>query len=90
MTKKEMVNLIAEKTCHERETVYIIIQNLMQCIKDSVKNGDEVYLRGFGTFKRKYRKSRPARNIKEKTTVIVPECYVPYFTPSDKFKEEVK
>lgn len=61
----------------------------MTVIKDSLANGDNVYLRGFGSFIVKQRAEKTARNIGKNTTLIVPAHNIPAFKPADSFKEQV-
>lgn len=61
----------------------------MEVVKDSIANGDNVYLREFGTFGIKER-AKNARNISKDTTLIVPAHKAPSFKPSYAFKEKPK
>lgn len=61
----------------------------MALIKESILNGEEVTLRGFGTFGLKERKEKVARNITKNTTVIIPAHKVVTFKPAAGFEEEV-
>ncbi len=60
----------------------------MEQIRNSLTNGENVYLRGFGTFYRKHRAEKKARNITKNTTIVVPAHDVPAFKPSKSFKVE--
>ena len=62
----------------------------MQIVKDTMANGENVYLRGFGSFILKTRKEKTARNISKNTTIIIPEHKIPAFKPSKVFLDEVK
>lgn len=90
MTKQDMVSFISESTGLKQDDVYVVTQNVMRYIKMCIEHGDDVYLRGFGTFMRKKRKAKKARDIKANKSVDVPEHYVPFFKPSKKFKEVLK
>ena len=59
-------------------------------IKKCMSNGENVYLRGFGTFELKARKEKVARNITRRSTVIVPAHSVPVFKPAKEFKSVVE
>ena len=59
----------------------------MQNIKKGVATGDDVYLRGFGSFVTKTRAQKIARNITKATSIVVPEHKIPYFKPSNEFKD---
>ncbi|MBN1986931.1 MAG: integration host factor subunit beta [Prolixibacteraceae bacterium] len=90
MTKADVVNLVASKTDIEKLHVSKTIEAFMDIIKNSLEKGENVYLRGFGTFEVKKRAEKKARNISKNTTVIVPAHHIPFFKPSDLFTERVK
>ena len=69
MTKAEIVAQISEKTGIERVAVAAIIEETMVTIKDSLTHGENVYLRGFGTFGIIERKEKLARNITKNTAI---------------------
>ena len=62
----------------------------MEVVKDSLSHGENVYLRGFGSFIIKTRSEKTARNISKKTTIIIPEHKIPAFKPARVFMDEVK
>lgn len=90
MTKADIVNEIYEKTGISREDVMSIVEGYMEVVKGSLSKGENVYLRGFGTFGLKLRKQKIARNISAKTSVVVPEHNIPSFKPCKEFVEQVK
>ena len=89
MTKAELVKEIAAKTGIEANAVSAIVESLMETIKDNMAAGNEVFLRGFGSFTLKKRAAKTARNITKNTTLIVPEHNIPFFKPAPDFKEAV-
>ena len=90
MSKAEIVSKISEKTGIEKTTTLAVVESLMAEIKDSIKNEESVFLRGFGTFLAKERKEKTGRNISKNTTIIIPAHHIPFFKPSKVFKNEVK
>ena len=90
MTKAEIISKISEKTGIEKVTTLAVVESLMVEIKDSIKENESVYLRGFGTFLAKERKEKTGRNISKNTTIIIPAHHIPFFKPSKVFKKEVK
>jgi DNA-binding protein HU-beta len=90
MTKAEVVNEIAEKTGVEKVAVQAAVETFMKVIKNSLSKGDNVYLRGFGSFVVKRRAEKTGRNISKNTTVIIPAHNVPAFKPAKTFVERVK
>ena len=90
MTKLELAKKIAQETGIETVAVLAVVESFMNNVKESVARGQRVYLRGFGTFGSKVRKEKPGRNIAARTTVIIPEHKIPFFKPSNFFKNSVK
>lgn len=90
MTKADIVNEIARTTGIEKAHVLETIEKFMDIVKDSLANGENVYLRGFGSFIIKVRSEKTARNISKNTTIIIPEHKIPAFKPAKVFMEEVK
>ena len=66
------------------------IDNLFVVVKNSMVNGNNIYLRGFGTFELKERKTKVARNIKRNTSLVVPAHFVARFKPAKEFAGQVK
>lgn len=90
MTKAEIVSEIAAKTGLEKQVVLTVIESMMDTIKTSMINGNEVFLRGFGSFIIKRRAEKTARNISKNTTIIIPAHNIPAFKPAKEFIEKVK
>ena len=90
MTKADIVSLIASNTNIDKSHVSQTMEEFMDIVKDSLEKGENVYLRGFGTFEIKKRAEKKARNISKNTTVIVPAHHIPFFKPSNMFVEKVK
>lgn len=86
MTKAELVKNIAANTGLDRNAVMDVIENFMEEVKASLNQRENVYLRGFGTFEVKHRAAKPGRDIRQGTTMLVPEKDVPAFRPSREFK----
>ena len=63
MTKADVVNAIAKSTGIDKETTLKVVESFMDTIKDSRSEGDNVYLRGVGSFIVKERAEKTARNI---------------------------
>lgn len=90
MTKAEIVNEIHKSTGIDRENVLATVEKFMEVVKDSLISGENVYLRGFGSFIIKVRSEKTARNITAGTTLVIPEHKIPAFKPAKIFMEEVK
>jgi DNA-binding protein HU-beta len=90
MRKADIVNIIAEKTGIPKVDVLVTIETLFKEIKEQVSNGENIYVRGFGSFITKKRAAKIGRNIKRNVAVHIPEHYIPSFKPSKEFMAEVK
>lgn len=90
MTKADIVNEISEKTGIEKMAVQATVEAFMKTIRNSMVEGKNVYLRGFGTFVVKKRAEKIGRNISKNTTVVIPAHYIPAFKAAKTFSERVK
>ena len=90
MTKAEIVAKISEKTGIEKVAVQTAVEAFMNSVKQSVSDGQSVYLRGFGSFIPKKRAEKTGRNISKNTTIIIPAHYIPAFKPAKIFADKVK
>jgi len=90
MTKAEIVAAIAAKTGVEKVAVQVTVESFMNAVKASLAKGDNVYLRGFGSFIVKKRAEKTGRNISKNTTIIIPAHNIPAFKPAKTFVNEVK
>jgi DNA-binding protein HU-beta len=90
MTKAEIVAEIANKTGIEKVAVQATVEAFMEAVKGSLVNGENVYLRGFGSFTIKERAEKTGRNISRNTTIIIPAHNIPAFKPAKSFLSEVK
>lgn len=90
MTKVDIVARIAQQTGVEKAVAMTVVEAFMETVKDSVVAGNEVFLRGFGSFIIKKRAKKVARNISKNTTIVIPAHSVPAFKPAKTFLEAVK
>jgi DNA-binding protein HU-beta len=90
MTKADIVNEISKKTGIDKATALVAVEAFMSTVKGSLIGGNNVYLRGFGSFILKRRAPKTARNISKNTTIIIPEHNIPAFKPAKTFSKAVK
>ena len=90
MTKAEIVSEIVQQTGLERAEVLRLVETFMTTIKSSLSKGENVYLRGFGSFVVKQRAQKTGRNISKNTSIIIPAHNVPAFKPAKTFVEEAR
>ncbi len=90
MTKAEIVANISDKSGIEKADVLRVVEDLMKEVKSSLEKGDNVYLRGFGSFTVKRRAEKTGRNISKNTTIKIPAHNIPAFKPAKIFVEGVK
>lgn len=89
MTKADIVSEIAKTFGFDKAAVLTVVEQFMTVVKDSLAHGENVYLRGFGSFIVKQRAEKTARNISKNTSIIIPAHNIPAFKPANTFKEEV-
>ena len=90
MTKADIVNKISEKLGIEKGDVQATVEAVIEEIKTSLESGENVYLRGFGSFIIKTRAEKTGRNISKNTTIKIPAHNIPAFKPAKVFVEGVK
>ena len=90
MTKAELVNEISTKTGVEKNVVLQIVEATMKVVKSTMADGENVYLRGFGSFIVKRRAQKIGRIISKNTTIVIPEHHIPAFKPAKTFANKVK
>ncbi len=90
MTKADIVNEISKSTGIDKLDVLKTVESFMEEVKNSLEKGENVYLRGFGSFIVKKRAQKTARNISQNTTIIIPEHSIPAFKPAKTFVANVK
>lgn len=90
MTKAEIVSEISRTTGLEKGTVLATVEKFMEVVKETMAGGENIYLRGFGSFVVRTRKEKTARNISKNTIIKIPEHQIPSFKPSKVFLDGVK
>ncbi|MGZ8636564.1 MAG: HU family DNA-binding protein, partial [Actinomycetota bacterium] len=90
MNKNGLVAEVAKRTGSSKADVARAVDASMDVIRETVARGDRVSLVGFGTFERKRRNKRVARNPrKPETPIVVPARDLPWFIPGKEFKEMI-
>lgn len=90
MTKADIISEISDKTGIEKNDVSTTVEAFFNVVKESMSNGESIYVRGFGSFVNKKRARKVARNISKNTAIIIDEHFIPSFKPSKEFVEQVK
>lgn len=90
MTKADVVNEISNSTVIYRSSVLETVELFMEIVKESLSKGENVYLRGFGSFVVKNQAKKIARDINNNTPIVLPERKKPSFKPSEEFKKMIK
>ena len=90
MRKSDLINNISDKTGIPKVDVLVTVESLIKEIKENISKGENIYIRGFGSFITKKRAAKIGRNIKKNIAVNIPEHYIPAFKPSKEFVNEVK
>jgi len=87
MTKAELVEEVARSTELSKKHAEIIVNTVFDSIVDSLKAGEKIELRGFGSFRIRHRRPRVGRNPKTGDKVQVPAKRIPYFKPGKDLRE---
>ncbi len=90
MTKADVITEISEKTGIDKADVQVTVEAFFSVVKNSMADGENIYVRGFGSFVNKKRAQKIARNISKNTAMVIEEHYVPSFKPSKIFTEKIK
>ena len=90
MRKADLVAAISEKTGVPKVDVLVTLQTFFKEVKGSLSDGENVYIRGFGSFVIKKRAKKIGRHIKKNIAIEIPEHYIPSFKPAKVFVEQVK
>ncbi len=89
MNKSQLVERIAAATKQPSTDVARVVDAFIDSVRAAVSRGDKVVLSGFGTFYRRTRAKRVARNVWADQRMVVPATNVPAFRPGKPFKEAV-
>ena len=90
VTKAEVITEIAEKTGIDKADIAQAVESFISVVKNSMAEGENIYIRGFGSFVNKKRAKKVARNISKNTAMVIDEHFVPSFKPAKDFVEQIK
>lgn len=90
MRKADLVAAISEKTGVPKVDVLVAMEAFFKEVKGSLAEGENVYIRGFGSFIVKRRAKKIGRHIKQNKAIEIPEHFIPAFKPAKVFVEQVK
>jgi DNA-binding protein HU-beta len=90
VTKADVIAQISDQTGIDKADVSATVEAFFSVIKNSMADGNNVYVRGFGSFVNKKRARKVARNISKNTAIIIDEHIIPSFKPSKVFVEKIK
>jgi integration host factor subunit beta len=89
MTKAELIEEVSRVVEMTRKDSEVIVEAIFDSIVRSLRTGDKIEIRGFGSFRTRQRQPRVGRNPKTGTRVEVPSKRIPYFKPSKELKDLV-
>jgi integration host factor subunit beta len=89
MTKAELIEEVSRVVEMTRKDSEVIVEAIFDSIVRSLRTGDKIEIRGFGSFRTRQRQARIGRNPKTGTRVEVPSKRIPYFKPSKELKDLV-
>jgi integration host factor subunit beta len=87
MTKAELVEEVARTAELTKKHAELIVNTVFESIVQSLRKGEKIELRGFGSFRIRRRGARIGRNPKTGDRVEVPPKRIPYFKPGKELKE---
>ncbi len=90
MTKADLIANISKRTGIERALVGTVVEAYMDEVKKNLLSGEEVHMRGFGSFLIKHRAQKTGRLLSKNTTVIIPAHDAPVFKPAEAFVDQMK
>src|ERR1700754_3153436 len=90
MRKSDLINQISDKTGIPKVDVLVTLETMFKEVKEALSNGQNIYIRGFGSFILKKRAAKIGRNIKKNVAVEIPEHFIPAFKPAKEFVQAVK
>lgn len=90
MRKADLVTAISEKTGVPKVDVLVTLETFFKEVKNSLADGENVYVRGFGSFVIKKRAKKVGRHIKKNQAIEIPEHFIPSFKPAKIFVDQVK
>lgn len=90
VTKADVITEISEKTGIDKADVQVTVEAFFSVVKNSMSEGENIYVRGFGSFINKKRAQKIARNISKNTAMVIEEHFVPSFKPSKIFVDKIK
>ena len=89
MNKGELIETLAQETGESKRTVEDVVNALVDTVTTQVKKGEKVQLPGFGTWERRARAARTARNPRTGEEIKIKATKVPAFKPGAGFKSTV-
>jgi DNA-binding protein HU-beta len=90
MRKIDLIGQISDKTGIPKVDVLVTLETMFKEIKETLGSGENIYIRGFGSFITKKRAAKIGRNIKKNVAVHIPEHFIPAFKPAKEFVKEIK
>jgi integration host factor subunit beta len=89
MTKADLIDDVSRAVEMSRKDSEVIVETIFESIVKSLRTGDKIEIRGFGSFRTRQRKARIGRNPKTGARVDVPAKKIPFFKPSKELKDLV-
>ena len=90
MRKADLVATISDKTGVPKVDVLVTLEMFFKEVKGGLSSGENVYIRGFGSFVIKKRAKKIGRHIKKNEAIEIPEHFIPAFKPAKVFVDQVK
>jgi integration host factor subunit beta len=89
MTKSDLIDHLCEAEKMPKGRAELLINAIFDCMEASLRRGERIEIRGFGSFSLHYRPPRMGRNPKTGSAVALPGKHVPHFKPGKELRERV-
>ncbi|MGH9543305.1 MAG: HU family DNA-binding protein [Terriglobales bacterium] len=89
MTKADLIEEVSRSVAMTRRDSEVIVETIFASIIKSLRAGDKIEIRGFGSFRTRQRQARMGRNPKTGDQVPVPARKIPFFKPSKELKDGI-
>jgi len=89
MTKADLIEEVSRVVEMTRKEAEVIVEAIFDSIVRSLRGGDKIEIRGFGSFRTRQRQPRVGRNPRSGEQVVIPEKLVPHFKPGKALREAV-
>lgn len=89
MTKADIVEIVFEKVGYSKKDVSEVVEEIFECIKNTLATGEKVKISGFGNFNVRHKRARRGRNPQTGSEITIGERKVMTFKASQLLKKSI-